>query len=436
MGINDVGIIGVGKDTYNEHLPGMVDGRILPWVEDVQDDGFPVWTDYDADQRSTYFIDRDGELIYQFDITTLDPTEPEDYEYLINLIVDFRAENGPSVFRIPEDTSSIQGAIEWAENGDIILISPGTYQERIDFLDKNITIASLLYSGFDPSLLSATILDGNLEGTVVTIAGGQDQTTILLGLTLENGYGIQSGGGLLIENASPTIDRNIIRNNNAGNCGGEGAGMAILGESFPFILGNEIHNNIVSGVCDCICYFGGGIFVDSTAFPVIGGSETLGNVFYENYGDYGFDLYRQPPADTTEWTPIFAQHNIFNECPPDFVAHVYPQNGWDLENCHTILDIDHEEELIVNKFELLSNFPNPFNLSTIIQFTIKAESQERVTLQLFDMMGREIEILMNETIKSGQYEIPWNASNYPSGIYFIHLRSGEFSRTQKALLVK
>ena len=91
---------------------------------------------------------------------------------------------------------------------------------------------------------------------------------------------------------------------------------------------------------------------------------------------------------------------------------------------------------ISNKFELLSNFPNPFNLSTIIQFTIKAESQERVTLQLFDMMGREIEILMNETIKSGQYEIPWKASNYPSGIYFIHLRSGEFSRTQKALLVK
>ena len=45
MGIDDVGIIGVGKDTYNSELGGMINGRVLPWVEDVQADGFPVWTD-------------------------------------------------------------------------------------------------------------------------------------------------------------------------------------------------------------------------------------------------------------------------------------------------------------------------------------------------------------------------------------------------------
>ena len=89
MGINDVGIIGVGKDAYNSELGGMINGRVLPWVEDVQADEFPVWTDYNAAQRSTYFLNREGELIYQFNITTLDPTEPEDYEYLINLILDF-----------------------------------------------------------------------------------------------------------------------------------------------------------------------------------------------------------------------------------------------------------------------------------------------------------------------------------------------------------
>ena len=105
MGIDDVGIIGVGKDTYNSELDGMINGRVLPWVEDVQADGFPVWTDYSATQRSTYFLDREGELIYEFNITTLDPTEPEDYEYLINLILDYRSENGPNVFRIPEDTT-------------------------------------------------------------------------------------------------------------------------------------------------------------------------------------------------------------------------------------------------------------------------------------------------------------------------------------------
>ena len=244
MGIDDVGIIGVGKDTYNSELGGMINGRVLPWVEDVQADGFPVWTDYSAAQRSTYFLNREGELIYQFNITTLDPTEPEDYEYLINLILDYRSENGPNVFRIPEDTTSIQGGIEWAENGDVVLVSPGIYQERIDFLDKNITVASLLYSGFDQNMVSETIIDGEHQGTVVTINGGQNHSAIMLGLTIENGYGSQTGGGILIENSSPIIDRNIIRNNNAGMCGGEGAGLAIWGESQPLIIGNEFSENV------------------------------------------------------------------------------------------------------------------------------------------------------------------------------------------------
>jgi len=453
MGIDDVGIIGVGKDTYNSELGGMINGRVLPWVEDVQADGFPVWTDYSAAQRSTYFLNREGELIYQFNITTLDPTEPEDYEYLINLILDYRSENGPNVFRIPEDTTSIQGGIEWAENGDVVLVSPGIYQERIDFLDKNITVASLLYSGFDQSMVSETIIDGEYEGTVVTISGGQNHSAILLGLTIENGYGSQTGGGILIENSSPIIDNNIIRNNNAGDCGGEGAGLAIWSESQPLIIRNKFYENVVSGVCDCICYFGGGIYVDSTAFPIIGSSETLGNAFFENYADYGFDLFRYPPIDTTDWTPIFAHHNTFEDCPPDYVDHVFPQNGWDLENCHTLLSIDEDQYVITNGFYLFPNYPNPFNPTTTIRFDLvdtqhsssprlhfvnddQALNNHTVSLRVLDITGRLVETLIDRKLFSGIHEIQWNASNYPSGIYFIQLQFGEFTQTQKAILVK
>ena len=453
MGIDDVGIIGVGKDTYNSELGGMINGSVLPWVEDAQADGFPVWTDYGAAQRSTYFLNREGEFIYQFNITTLDPTEPEDYEYLINLILDYRSANGPNVFRIPEDTTSIQGGIEWTENGDVVLVSPGIYQERIDFLDKNITVASLLYSGFDQNMVSETIIDGEHQGTVVTINGGQNHSAVLLGLTIENGYGSQTGGGILIENSSPIIDRNIIRNNNAGDCGGEGAGLAIWGESQPFIIRNEFYENVVSGACDCICYFGGGIYVDSTAFPIIGSSETLSNAFIENYADYGFDLFRYPPIDTTDWTPIFAYHNTFEDCPPGNFDHVFPQNGWDLGNCHTLLSVDEDQYVITNSFYLFPNYPNPFNPTTTISFDVvdtqhsstpglnfinddQAINNHTVSLRVLDITGRLVETLIDQKLFSGIHEIQWNASKHPSGIYFIQLRFGEFTQTQKAILVK
>ena len=435
MGIDDVGIIGVGKDTYNSELDGMINGRVLPWVEDVQADGFPVWTDYSASQRSTYFLNREGELIYQFNITTLDPTEPEDYEYLINLILDYRSVNGPNVFRIPEDTISIQCGIEWAENGDIILISPGTYQERIDFLEKNITVASFLYSGFDQSLILEPILNGNMEGTVVTINGGQDQSAILLGLTIENGNSEQIGGGILIENSSPTISHNIIRNNHAGECGGEGAGIAITGESFPHIIGNEIHNNTVSGYCDCICYFGGGIFVDSLAIPIIGGAEGNGNTFYENYSDYGYDLFRSPPTDTSNWIPILAHHNIFEDCPPEFQDHVYPENGWDLENCHSLLDVTDDPDPLLNGFHLFQNFPNPFNPTTRIRFYIH-NTQNHSTLSIYNIKGQLIKTLIDINQEIGIHEIQWDATNLHTGIYFIQLKSGSFTQNQKAIFVK
>ena len=228
-------MIGVGKDEYNSSLDGMIDQNILPWVEDREEEGYPVWEDYEAVQRSTYFLNRQGDLIYQFNITTLNPEDPEDYSYFINLILDFRANNGPNVLRVSEDYLLIQNAIENADNGDIILVEPGVYYEHISFLDKNISLVALPYSGYEDNTLGSVVLDGAGQGSVVTINNGQDQSSILLGFEIQNGYNPDYGGGILIENSSPTIDRNVIHNNTAGNCGGSGGGIAVLGLSLIHI---------------------------------------------------------------------------------------------------------------------------------------------------------------------------------------------------------
>ncbi|MBK7159929.1 MAG: T9SS type A sorting domain-containing protein [Ignavibacteria bacterium] len=57
-------------------------------------------------------------------------------------------------------------------------------------------------------------------------------------------------------------------------------------------------------------------------------------------------------------------------------------------------------------------------------------------LVIYDRLGREVEKLVNEQLNAGSYEADWNASNFPSGVYFYKLTTGDFSKTNKMLLIK
>ena len=74
----------------------MVDGRILPWTEDLQSESYPVWIGWGAGQRDVYFLNRDGVVDTTFDITPYYPDDPEDYVYIMNLILELRTEDAPS----------------------------------------------------------------------------------------------------------------------------------------------------------------------------------------------------------------------------------------------------------------------------------------------------------------------------------------------------
>jgi len=85
-------------------------------------------------------------------------------------------------------------------------------------------------------------------------------------------------------------------------------------------------------------------------------------------------------------------------------------------------------------FSLSQNYPNPFNPSTTIKFSIPKSSAIKLTI--FDITGRELEVLVNETLAAGTYQTEWNASSYSSGIYFYKLQSGNYSETKRMILVK
>lgn len=86
------------------------------------------------------------------------------------------------------------------------------------------------------------------------------------------------------------------------------------------------------------------------------------------------------------------------------------------------------------EFRLWQNYPNPFNPSTNIKFM--TPNEEFVELKVFDILGREIAILVNEYLKSGSYEVNWNASDLPSGVYLLKINAGEFNSMKKLILLK
>ena len=84
--------------------------------------------------------------------------------------------------------------------------------------------------------------------------------------------------------------------------------------------------------------------------------------------------------------------------------------------------------------ELLGNYPNPFNPTTKISFSLPQKSQ--IKLKVFDVLGREIQILADGVYEAGKYEVEFNATNLPSGVYFYNFTSGSNSITKKMLLMK
>ena len=93
-------------------------------------------------------------------------------------------------------------------------------------------------------------------------------------------------------------------------------------------------------------------------------------------------------------------------------------------------------------FSLEQNYPNPFNPTTKIKYSIPsviasgAKQSQLVILKVYDVLGNEIVTLVNVEKPSGLYEVEFNASDLPSGVYFYRLKSGSFLVTKKMLLLK
>jgi hypothetical protein len=176
---------------------------------------------------------------------------------------------------VPGDQPTIQQGLDAANNGDRVLVAPGTYAEHIDFQGKEVVLQST-------DGAAVTTIDGTYTGIVVTMVHGEGPGAVLRGFTITRGaagirYGQpNTGGAIRIENhAAPLIEDNDIHHNLAHDGGAIGVSF-----SSPTIRDNRVHDNrTVRG------HWGGAIFVSDVGATVI-----EHNLIYNNRAQNGGGL--------------------------------------------------------------------------------------------------------------------------------------------------
>ncbi|HMS65741.1 MAG TPA: SBBP repeat-containing protein [Ignavibacteria bacterium] len=182
-------------------------------------------------------------------------------------------------------------------------------------------------------------------------------------------------------------------------------------------------------------------------------TDKLGNVYVCGFKDDGlFPKYltiKYNPLGDLLWFSTYNNNFPFgshkaNKILSDTIGNIYvtgvSQGSITGDDIATIkysqlTKIENESENISNHFNLLQNYPNPFNSTTL--FPINISDKSFVTLKVFNYLGQEISLLINEYKNKGNYNILFDASNFPSGLYFCSLFiNGVFNDTKKLLLIK
>jgi hypothetical protein len=86
------------------------------------------------------------------------------------------------------------------------------------------------------------------------------------------------------------------------------------------------------------------------------------------------------------------------------------------------------------EFSLSQNYPNPFNPTTSFKYQIATAGH--VSLKIYDVLGREVALIVDEQKDPGEYNVTWDASSYSSGVYFFKLQAGTFTDVKKMLIVR
>jgi|GEM_PF-1388104 len=170
-----------------------------------------------------------------------------------------------------------------------------------------------------------------------------------------------------------------------------------------------------------------------------------GNLYIDGNLVLTFDPTTKPNSTTNTSSLILARVNAYSAATSQIdEIEIFNRNLTQAEiqsiyeagsagKCKTTTDVNDEEQ-IPKKIELMQSYPNPFNPSTTIRYNLSKAGF--VKLIVYDILGREVKVLVNEGQNPGQHSIIFDAQNLSSGIYIYTLRTGDFNQSKKMILMK
>jgi hypothetical protein len=286
----------------------------------------------------------------------------------------------------------------------------------------------------DANTISNNIVNGSIaDGGGIALYNNTSHTIVTNNLIFQNSA--SSGGGVHNRGSDVEFINNTILNNNASDEGGgygeildanavilnsilweNHAGSASQIQGSPEIYFSNIEGKVWDGEGNISVdpLFADSLFNLSESSPCVGnGTEsiTLNNAMYK--------------------APVF---DFYGNARPDPVDEFVDMGAIESSHQRDPAGLSSDTDILPNRYELSKNYPNPFNPTTIINYELPITNY--VDLSIYNLLGQRITFLVNDRQQAGHHQVEWDASGFPSGIYYYRIKAGDFQDVKKMVLLR